>query len=281
MFLKSSYSKNMIPRKLEEINESDLETLLANIIPEGKTIDYKEVLPGNSDSDRKEFLADVSSFANTAGGDLIFGIEEKQGVPTGIPGLTVPDFDLEIRRLESMIADGIDPRIRQTVRVVGRKAKPSLLIIRVDRSWIGPHRVVFKGHDKFYARNSVGKYPLDVSELRSAFTFASSVTDRIRMFRTDRIAKIIGNETAFPFAEGSKTILHSIPVESFAGSVQHDVFRFKDQAHRIPPIVVGSGWNSDINLDGFATHSGTVDGCFSYTQLFRNGAVEAVEGHWL
>lgn len=153
--------------------------------------------------------------------------------------------------------------------------------MRVERSWIGPHRVVFKGHDKFYSRNSAGKYPLDVSELRSAFTFASSVTDRIRAFRADRIAKIIVNDTPFPFPEGSKTVLHCIPVESFAGSVQYDVLKFKDQAHRIPPIVLGSGWNTHINLDGFATYSGTTDGCYSYTQLFRNGVVEAAEGYWL
>ena len=116
-------------------------------------------MPGNADADKKEFLADVSSFANTAGGDLIFGIEEKQGVPTGNPGLNVADFDLEIRRLESMIGDGIDPRIRQSIRVVERKGKPALLVVRVERSWIGPHRVVFKGHDKFYAPLFHSRYP--------------------------------------------------------------------------------------------------------------------------
>ena len=36
----------MIPKKLEEINESVLEALLANSVAEGKTIDYKEALPG-------------------------------------------------------------------------------------------------------------------------------------------------------------------------------------------------------------------------------------------
>lgn len=278
---RSRYSKNMVPKKLEEIKESDLDALLANSVSEGKTIDYKAELPGNSGSDRKEFLADVSSFANTVGGDLIFGIAEKRGVPTAIPGLNVSDFDLEIRRLESMIADGIDPRIKQAIRVVERKGKPSLVVIRVDRSWIGPHRVIFGGHDKFYARNSKGKYPLDVSELRSAFTFASSVTDRIRAFRMDRIAKLIANDAPLPFAEGSKTILHCIPFESFAGPVQYDIFKFKDQAHRIPPIVIAGAWGSYINLDGLAIHSGTTESCLSYTQLFRNGAVEVVEGHWL
>lgn len=55
-------------KPLELLEESDLRTLLDNEIPEGKTIDYKEALSGNSDKDKKEFLYDVSSFANTLGG---------------------------------------------------------------------------------------------------------------------------------------------------------------------------------------------------------------------
>jgi len=66
----------MISKRLEDIGEVELDSLIANGVPEGKTIEYKKVLPGNFDGDKKEFLADVSSFANTAGGDLIFGIDE-------------------------------------------------------------------------------------------------------------------------------------------------------------------------------------------------------------
>jgi hypothetical protein len=43
----------MVSKKLEEIKESDLEALLANSVAEGKTIDYKEVLPGNADADKR------------------------------------------------------------------------------------------------------------------------------------------------------------------------------------------------------------------------------------
>jgi predicted HTH transcriptional regulator len=35
---------------------------------------------GGSDRDRKEFLADVSAFANPSGGDIVIGIEEDEGV---------------------------------------------------------------------------------------------------------------------------------------------------------------------------------------------------------
>jgi predicted HTH transcriptional regulator len=110
----------------------------------------------------------VSSFANTVGGDLILGVDEAQGMPTKLPGLSFANPDLEVRRLDSIIGDGLDPRIRHVIRVVPRSGKLPLVVIRVERSWIGPHRVIFQAHDKFYARNSAGKYPMARSPLPAA-----------------------------------------------------------------------------------------------------------------
>jgi schlafen family protein len=277
------YSDRMISKRLEEIGEADLDLLVANSVVEGKTIEYKKVLPGNSDGEKKEFLADVSSFANTTGGDLIFGIDEAQGVPTAIPGLVVSDPDAEVLRLDSIINDGLEPRIRFGSGVVRRGAAPSVLIVKIERSWIGPHRVVFKGHNKFYARNSAGKYQMDVSELRSAFTLASSVTERVREFREHRIVKLHDNKTPVTLVAGNRrTILHSIPLESFSRSVQYDVLKYSQplESVKFPPVTVGN-WCTRINLEGLVTYSGVENGSMSYTQLFRNGTMEAVEAYWL
>src|SRR5215471_17078845 len=64
---------------ITSIREADLLSLIDTKENEGKEIDYKRLLPGKSDADRREFLYDVSSFANTSGGYLIFGIEERGG----------------------------------------------------------------------------------------------------------------------------------------------------------------------------------------------------------
>jgi len=69
---------SMIPTDIDQITEEDLQALIDNSVIEGKTIEYKQSLPSNSDSDKKEFLADVSSFANASGGDLIYGIIEDE-----------------------------------------------------------------------------------------------------------------------------------------------------------------------------------------------------------
>src|SRR5260370_13983943 len=101
----------MIQKRLDDITEDDLLALVSNAVSEGRTIDYKRELPGNSDGDKKEFLADVSSFANTSGGDLVFGIDEDQGLPTQIPGFESADLDLEVRRLDSILASRLAPRV--------------------------------------------------------------------------------------------------------------------------------------------------------------------------
>ena len=55
----------MINKKLEDIIIEDLRQLIDNNVIEKKTLEYKSQLPGNTDLAKKEFLADVSSFANT------------------------------------------------------------------------------------------------------------------------------------------------------------------------------------------------------------------------
>ena len=125
---------------------------------EGKIREYKEILPDNTDANKKEFLADVSSFSNTSGGHLIFGIKETDGLPTDLLGLSIANIDAEILRLENIIRDGIEPRILSiSVQDIPLENMKIILIIYIPRSWALPHRVIFGGHSKFYARNSAGK----------------------------------------------------------------------------------------------------------------------------
>jgi len=133
----------MILKPLDQITEADLNDLVTNAVSEQKTLDYKQQLPDPNDAGKRELLADVSSFANTAGGDLIFGMTESAGVPSGMPEYRSPIptrrscdsivlFEPAWHR-EFDILQGLFPRECRHV-----------LIIRSERSWYGPHRVVFK-----------------------------------------------------------------------------------------------------------------------------------------
>lgn len=272
-------NKPMIAKSLNETTEADLLALISNGVPEGRTLEYKRELPSNSDSDKKEFLADASSFANTAGGDLIFGIVEAGGLPTQISGVQAADLDLEVRRLDSILGAGLSPRIRYAIKTVTTAGGLRLPIIRVERSWVGPHRVVFQGHDKFYGRNSAGKYPLDVAELRAAFTLSSTATERIRAFRVDRIIALSNNQTPLPFIDSPKIVIHLMPLEAFASNVQYDMRTLNANPTLLAPMGT-TRWGHRLNLDGVLAY-GTHSPCFTYVQFYRNGVIEVVHGNIL
>ena len=275
----------MIGKSTDKITEKDLNALIDNSVREGKTIEYKQSLPSNSDKDKIEFLADVSSFANASGGDLIYGmIEDREtGNPKTIEGLSIENVDREISRLDSMIRDGIKPRIIGiTVQPVNLSNSKIALIIRIPKSWISPHQVSFKGKDKFFSRSANGKYPMDVGELRIAFNLSETLTERIRRFREDRISKIFANETPVLFYDTAKIVLHLIPLISFNPAQRYEISKIASHPEKMRPIN-RSGGEQRYNFDGFLTYRKGIKGRTqsSYVQLFKNGIIEAVDGSLL
>ena len=68
---------------LQSVSKTDLEALEAF---EGILIEYKRDLYARTADGNEEFLKDVSSFANTAGGHIIIGMDENGGLPTNLIG---------------------------------------------------------------------------------------------------------------------------------------------------------------------------------------------------
>lgn len=263
--------QNIDQLKLDD--ENDLQKLVDNQVPESKTIDYKESLTGNSDSDKKEFLADVSSFANAAGGYLIYGMREDSGIASELCGLEIIDADAEIRRLENIIRDSIKPRIPGvSLWAIPLKTSRAAIIIHIPRSWASPHMVTFKNDSKFHSRNSAGKYQLDVSELRAAFVLSETTTERIRNFRTERLSKIISGDTPVLLIDTAKIILHIIPFGAFNPAAIFDVSSLANDVETLKTIST-LGLNARHNFDGYLSY----DNQMAYLQVFRNGIIEAVD----
>jgi len=62
---------------LDAIDQSHLQRLIDEAVSEARDIDYKKETYKNADKDHAEYLADISSFANTAGGDIVIGMTEQ------------------------------------------------------------------------------------------------------------------------------------------------------------------------------------------------------------
>jgi hypothetical protein len=271
-------------KTVDSIEEADLQELVDTQVRESKELDYKEQLSVEQPSEKKEFLNDVSSFANASGGYLIYGIKESKedaGSPVEMSGLQLDNPGKFGTTLENIIQTGLDPRLPASgvhVRVLPLPSKQRwAIVIHIQKSWMAPHMV--KASGRFFSRKSSGKYDLDVSELRTAFELLGRTADRIRSFRADRLSKIVAGEIPLLLGENTpKLVLHLVPFQAFDPAVQVDIASLLSQRQLIEPLMLAesSQYGADVryNFDGLLSwyaQPGT------YLQFFRNGSVEAVD----
>jgi hypothetical protein len=269
----------VIPKTLDKIEAADIQSLVTNGDEERRTLDFKRDLPGNTDKDKNELRADVTSFANAGGGDLIFGVDEAGGVATAVPGLPGVDADAEIRRIEAVIQTSIDPRVPGfESRAIAIPGKGPVIVVRVPKSWRGPHLVKINDTFRMFGRNSKGKYIFDATEIRSAFALSEQLPERIRRWRDDRLARIIGGAGPVALGPGALLVIHVVPLSSFAAGQQVSVEAIQKSSQQFPPLCEGGG-DTRVNIDGLLKFTGGragAPGASSYCQVFRSGIVEGV-----
>lgn len=277
----------MIPKNFDDISKEHIDLLVENKTAELKTLEYKEQLPGPQDSDKKEFLADVSSFANASGGDVIYGIKEavdesgkKRGEPEAVVPLKGVNADETKLRIENLVRTGIEPRIRIHVKEIsgyGDDGNGFVILVRIPQSFASPHMVKFQNTSRFYCRNSAGKYQLDVHEIRNAFLATNSQAERIRGFLQDRLAKIMADETPLRLSSPHRLALHILPLNSFLNRKRLDFGGELNLRLNLVPIAVRS-WDHRYNVDGFLTYRAdrNTEICDSYCHIFFDGTIEAV-----
>lgn len=266
----------------DQLDEVCLQRLIDTGATEARDVEYKSATYGGNDDARSEFLADVSSLANTVGGDLIIGMTANSGIPVALAPLMIADVEKECLRLESMARDGLEPRIPNLqIKSVPLSGGGAAILARIPRSYNPPHRVVFKGKNRFWARSSAGKYEPDVDELRTLFMLAPQLADRIRSFRADRVAKIAVGEAPVTLIDTFCLVVHLVPFSAFdigAGSAVSLPYLQQHPSY-FPTLFAGHPQNWRVNFDGFLSLSSADPKAANqraYVQIFRSGIIEAV-----
>jgi hypothetical protein len=272
----------LLGKKIEELTEDDLRGLVAAQALEGLRLDFKRELPAGPFEAVREFLADVSSFANTDGGHLVYGVEEAGGAATDISGVVDVDRDATKLRLTESIRSGIAPRLDGvTMSHVALADGRSVLVIEIPRSFTPPHMVSYRGSSRFFARTSAGsKYQMDVQQIRNAFIASETINDRLRDFRVDRVARIIADDTPSRIVGRARLAAHIMPLQSFTPGFAVPVNHLKTAAFmELRPFATG-GESTFYNFDGILQRrlapEDLDDGGGGYVQLFRNGCIESV-----
>jgi len=240
----------MIEKSLDQINAADLQALVAQQRAEGRRLDYKLVLPGGGAEATKEFLADVISFSNTDGGDLIIGIRDEDGTAAELVGIPAEDLDNEITRIENLVRDGVEPRLPGFhIHTVPLENGAVVLILRMSASLIAPHRV--KASSRFHGRNSRGKYPLDVGELRMAFAATDEMPRKMRDLHNHAVLAIDGKDMPTRIAYGPAIVLTVAPLSVLRDARDLDI----NQQNAVLPARSTGENNFVIGLDGMIVHS--------------------------
>jgi hypothetical protein len=269
---------SLFHKPIELITETDILGLIQHQVPEGRMLDYKLILP--SSNENNEFRYDVTSFANAGGGELIFGIREKQanGINTGEPEEPVPiitPLDADILRLEQILQTNIDPRLRGVrFHPIKFTAGGCVLLIRVPKSWSGLHMVRLNDSFRIYSRNSRGKYIMNPEEIRSGFVAAETGYERIRGFREKRLERIDAGDTPIPVSAGPKVVFHVMPFSMLDPTIEHDLDLLTGLDS---PFPIGTdSFTYQYNFDGKVFFKPLESGyTTTYVQFYRNGIVEA------
>jgi hypothetical protein len=187
----------MIDKPIDQITAADIEALIEQQVRESRSLDYKHSISVDTDKAKQDFCKDIAAFANTIGGDILVGIREKttedskqSGLPDAIVGMHDGfSIDRYSRQLTEIVRHRIAPRVELKFEEVKTTAG-SVVVIRVEESWNGPHMLLPSDSSRFYARGDISNYSMDVLQIRDAFLRRNQAGEVIRGLRDQRISAI-------------------------------------------------------------------------------------------
>lgn len=274
----------LLGKSYRNIEFEDIERLVEHKIAENRSIEYKLELNIDKGEEKKEFLYDITSFVNSDGGAIIYGVSELKdeagkntGIPDNIIGLSVANFDELIRKIEDVIKTGVEPNISNIIIKPLQKDDNKLLIIGLPKAMGLPRMVTYNSTNKFYRRRNSGKYLVDVYEIHQMFKENSEIIEELDDFRVERFAKIKSKDFISNIDPDNFTLVQICPI----GYIKYNTMSLSDEnlitkiRERTAPIGT-TDWNFRYNFEGFLQFESDYSQRIvtSYCQIFRNGMIE-------
>lgn len=180
----------------------DIEKLIAFKTPESLHLDYK-ASSALALEKKDEICKDVSAFANSDGGVLIYGIKEEKKHKVAYPVSIDEGVDtskVSKEWLDQILSSNIRPII-SGVEIIEIKIAESraILFIQVAKSFRGPHQAPDK---KYYKRRNVVSEPMEHYEIEDIRNRKQLIPSLVNMdvqlagFQVQLVVENIGNEVA-------------------------------------------------------------------------------------
>lgn len=148
----------LVPSSVE-----DIERMVRDQVQESVHLDYKRSAAADPNKP-VEIAKDVSSFANSDGGVVLYGVEEEKdkGIPVRIDdGIDPAHCSKE--RLEDIITSHITPRPDDVrIRALPLETGRVLYVIEIPKSFRGPHQASDK---RYYKRHNFKSSPMEDYEI--------------------------------------------------------------------------------------------------------------------
>lgn len=152
----------------EGLNEEEIQKLINNEVEESLHLEYKACKALKKEEGcKKELSKDVSSFANSDSGTIIYGVIERNNKPITIDVGFDPN-DISKEWIEQVINSRISPKIEDIIitPIPLSNSDKFLYLIKIPKSDKAPHQASDK---KYYKRYNFQSVPMEEYEIRELY----------------------------------------------------------------------------------------------------------------
>lgn len=164
------------PNKLtqENINQAFFEQLIQDGIEEDVHLDYKREIDNNSG----EIAKDLSAFANSDGGYIVYGIEEEMQKPKNI----IPIIGIGIKeRLDQIAQSGIDPALNTRIIAIDVNVNGisgQIFLVYIPKKY--PILHFAKKKKRFYYRSNFISIPMERYQIEQAYNKRLTIDNSLK-----------------------------------------------------------------------------------------------------
>lgn len=215
-----------------DCNINDLIAIIDNpAYAEDEHLDYKKTFAIDAvDKSQKqheieEFRNDVCSFANSSGGYLIFGIDEKKGIPFELVGITIKgdNRDTFERNIKNYLQSILPQVPHFQLHFLQLPNNRYIIIMLIHNDYFAPYiHLSEQKNYKIYKRVGNSKSCVGYQELKRMFTQSMTLEKEIERYRKERIDLFYDKEAAYH--KERFMLLHLIPETFLDSSYNKPIF---------------------------------------------------------
>jgi hypothetical protein len=204
-----------IHASLEQMTVEAIHELFERQIMEGPRLDYKQSLIPLNDSTKFELLKDVTAFANSRGGHLVYGVAQNEnGIPSQLMPFDIPFVDKLHNEIDNIFNDLIEERIQGLRhRAIPASDGGFYYVIHVPESPQAPHMIKMSiSKPRFYQRVNTVNAPMTIRQIKDTVLRIERAVDVAEDFVTHRIKDLAEEHHLF-------AAVHAIPLYTEAYSL--------------------------------------------------------------